>query len=473
MDATRPPPPSSTPAPTSAPTAARAPRSPLELWGGIECTYNRVRDQYLCQLERSGHDRRIDDLDLVAGLGLRTLRYPLLWERTAPRGLDAIDWSWSDARLARLQALGVAPIVGLVHHGSGPPGTDLLDPEFPARLAAYAGAVAARYPWVSRYTPVNEPLTTARFSGLYGHWYPHRSDDAAFAAALVGQCRATQLAMRAIRAANPDARLVVTEDLGMTLSGPRLAYQADFENERRWLSFDLLCGHVDREHPLYRYLLRAGIHPRALDELRGEPPPDLLGVNHYVTSVRFLDDRLEHYPAALIGGNGRHAYVDVEAVRVCEEGGVEPHELLTEVWQRYLRPFAVTEVHLACSEDEQLRWLKEVWDAARRCHDAGAPILAVTAWSLLGAFDWHCLVTRAEGCYEPGAFDVRCDPPRPTALCELIRALASGVEPRHPALAGPGWWRRPERLLYPPTRRGPRGLSPRHGLERHPRLESA
>lgn len=358
-------------------------------------------------------------------------------------------------------------MLGLVHHGSGPQGTDLLDPEFPAKLAAYAGAVAARYPWVDRWTPVNEPLTTARFSGLYGHWYPHRRDPGAFLAALYHQCRATQLAMRAIRAVNPDARLVVTEDLGMVLSGPRLAYQAEFENERRWLSFDLLCGVVDREHPMYRYLVCNGVSARALDELRDEPAPDILGVNHYVTSVRFLDERLEHYPADMIGGNGRHAYVDVEAVRVCEEGGVEAHELLTQVWQRYHRPFAVTEAHLGCSEDEQLRWLKEVWDAAHRCHAAGAPLLAVTAWSLLGAYDWDSLVTRDAGSYEPGAFDVRHDPPRATALCELIRALAAGAEPSHPALAGPGWWRRPERLLYPPIRRGPRGLGVRAGERKH------
>jgi dTDP-4-dehydrorhamnose reductase len=411
----------------------------------------------------------------MAGLGLRTLRYPLLWERTAPRGcrLDAIDWRWSDARLARLQALGVTPILGLVHHGSGPADTDLLDPEFPARLADYAGAVAARYPWASLYTPINEPLTTARFSGLYGHWYPHRRDPEAFLAALVNQCRATQLAMRAVRAVNPAARLVVTEDLGLTLSTPRLAYQADFENERRWLSFDLLCGAVDREHPLHRYMRRHDVSARALDQLRDEPAPDLLGVNHYITSVRFLDDRLEHYPAALIGGNGRHAYADVEAVRVCEEDASLVHELLTQVWQRYHRSFAVTEVHLGCSEDEQLRWLKEVWDAAHRCHHAGAPLLAVTAWSLLGAFDWDSLVTRDAGSYEPGAFDVRCEPPRPTALAELIRALAAGAEPLHPALASPGWWRRPERLLYPPIRRGARGLCARASGDRSARLERA
>ena len=48
------------------------------------------------------------------------------------------DWRWTDARLADLRALGIAPIAGLVHHGSGPRYTTLLDPDFPEQLAAYA-----------------------------------------------------------------------------------------------------------------------------------------------------------------------------------------------------------------------------------------------------------------------------------------------------------------------------------------------
>ena len=62
--------------------------------------------------------------------------------------------------------------MGLVHHGSGPAGTDLLDEGFAEGLARFARAVAERFPWVEDWTPVNEPLTTARFSALYGHWYP-------------------------------------------------------------------------------------------------------------------------------------------------------------------------------------------------------------------------------------------------------------------------------------------------------------
>ncbi|HKP47883.1 MAG TPA: hypothetical protein VJT50_14880, partial [Pyrinomonadaceae bacterium] len=144
-----------------------------ELWAGIECTVNRVGDSYWDQLERGGHALRSRDLERLAELGVRTIRYPILWERTAPVSLDHPDWSWADERMQTLRDADLTPIVGLVHHGSGPAYTNILDRHFPEKLARFARAVAQRYPWVSSYTPVNEPLTTARFSCLYGHWYPH------------------------------------------------------------------------------------------------------------------------------------------------------------------------------------------------------------------------------------------------------------------------------------------------------------
>lgn len=102
-----------------------------EVWAGVECTVNRVEDEYFDQLERTGHSARLKDLDRLAELGVRVLRYPVLWERTAPLGIDNIDWKWPDERLNRLQELGIQPIIGLLHHGSGPRYTFLLDPAFP------------------------------------------------------------------------------------------------------------------------------------------------------------------------------------------------------------------------------------------------------------------------------------------------------------------------------------------------------
>lgn len=427
-----------------------------EVWGGVECTFNRVGDAYFDQLERSGHAHRIDDIDLFADLGIRALRYPILWERIAPGGLAAADWSWADDRLQRIAAAGVEPIVGLVHHGSGPSPAGLLDPEFPERLAQYARAVARRYPWVKRYTPVNEPLTTARFAGLYGHWHPHERDDRVFAQILINQCRAVALSMRAIREIVPDSRLIQNEDIGKTYSGSRLSYQADFENERRWLSFDLLCGRVGKRHPMWRYLTWLGVSEDELAFFEREPcPPDMIGVDYYVTSERFLDDRIELYPGAMVGGNGRESYVDVEAVRVCDDGIAGLESIIWEVWDRYCLPIAVTEAHLGSTTDEQMRWLWEMWDAVNKARWEGVDIRALTVWALLGNYDWDSLVTRGDGRYEPGVFAVYDNEPRPTELAGMVRALARKGMHYHPALHSPGWWRRPERLLYPAlSRRG-------------------
>ena len=427
-------------------------RPPLEVWAGVECTVNRVGDRYFDQLEQNGHATRLSDLDLFAELGVSAIRYPVLWERTAPNGLESADWSWADERLERLRSLGICPIVGLVHHGSGPRDTSLIDPEFPEKLAVYARAVASRYPWVSYYTPVNEPLTTARFSGMYGHWYPHGCDGLTFARALLTQCRGVALAMRAIREVNPNAQLVQTDDLGKIFSTPLLAYQAEFENERRWLSFDLLCGRVNQGHPMWEYLCSlVGVDEGELEWFLDNPcPPDIIGINHYLTSDRFLDERLENYPPSVHGGNGKHQYADVEAVRVCAEGSAGPRTLLKEAWERYNLPIAITEVHLGCTREEQLRWLKEVWDAAQYARTVGVDVRAITAWSLLGAYNWNSLVTRDTGHYEPGVFDLRGSVPRPTALARMLKDLATEREPDHPLLSIPGWWRRPERLLYPP-----------------------
>ncbi|MES2760030.1 MAG: family 1 glycosylhydrolase [Pseudomonadota bacterium] len=424
----------------------------MALWGGLECTVNRVGGRFFSQLERNGHERRPDDLARFASLGIGALRYPLLWERIAPDGLAAADWDFADRQLPAMRAAGITVIAGLVHHGSGPRHTSLLDPAFAARLAEYAGAVAARYPWIAFYTPVNEPLTTARFSGLYGLWYPHRSDDRSFIEALLNQCRAVVLSMRAIRRVNPQAKLVQPDDLGKNYSTEALAQLAGFYNERRWLGWDLLCGMVGPQHALWPYLSGSGIDPADILWFRDNPcPPDIVGVNYYVTSERWLDHRTERYPPHLAGMVDGKPCVDIEAARALATPtpGIGP--LLEEIWQRYHLPLAVTEAHIAGSREDQLRWLLEIWQAGEAARAKGVDLRAVTAWALLGSFDWNSLVTRDDGYYESGAFDIRAPAPRPTAVAGLMRELAAGDTPSHPALQGQGWWRRQCRLPGEPA----------------------
>jgi dTDP-4-dehydrorhamnose reductase len=423
----------------------------LELWGGHECTVNRLGGAFHDQTLRSGHHDRVEDLERFADLGLKALRYPVLWERIAPQQPDAFDWRWTDERLARIRELGMRPIAGLIHHGSGPRYTSLLDGGFAAGFANFARAAAERYPWVGEWTPVNEPLTTARFSALYGHWYPHVCDEHLFWAALLNQVDGTRLAMREIRAVNPQAKLIQTEDLGRTYSTRAVSHQADFDNARRWMTWDLLCGQVTREHLLWERLEGFGLGDR-LRAIADDPcPPDVLGVNHYLTSDRFLDHRVGDYPPERIGGNASNAFADVEAVRVClpAPGGLEG--ALDEAWARYGRPLAVTESHNGCTREDQVRWVREAWESAGRLRGRGVDVRAVTAWALLGTYDWNSLLTRHLGHYEVGAFDVRVNPPRPTAIAAELKRLGSGAGAQHPGTLGPGWWRRDLRLQFRPV----------------------
>ena len=413
----------------------------------MECTINRVNDSYFDQLKCSGFYERSSDMELIAGLGMKAFRFPVLWEFHQPDKNKDIDWSWAEKNLQALRDHQIEPIAGLVHHGSGPSYTSLADKRFPVLLSRYAAAVAKQFPWINYYTPVNEPLTTARFSGLYGIWYPHKSNDLSFARMLINQLKGVVLSMQEIRKVNPHAKLVQTEDLGKTYAASFLQYQADFENERRWLTGDVLCGKVLPGHEMWDYLTGAGIDEADLYFFAENPcPPDIMGFNHYVTSERFLDDDIEKYPSGMHGGNWLDRYVDTEAVRIDHDQPSGLRLLLTEAWERFKLPMAITEAHIHCTREEQMRWIKEVWDTCVEVNQSGMQVKAVTVWSLLGAFGWNRLLTCDQGDYEPGVFDLRSKLPRPTALSKLIRSLATLGSYDHPLLQEKGWWHRAGRF---------------------------
>ena len=134
----------------------------------------------------------------------------------------------------------------------------------------------------------------------------------------------------------------------------------------------------------------------------------------------------------------------------------DPVRLLREAWERYRRPAGGHRSPPGMHPRGATALVRG--DVGRRgaARDEGADVRAVTAWSLLGAYDWDSLSTRDDGHYESGVFDLRGPRPRPTALVPLLRDLAAGRRADHPVLDMPGWWHRPERLLVPwarPARR--------------------
>ena len=408
------------------------------MWASPEPTAARVdASRTVDQLALTGHDTRDGDVARLASLGVDASRTPVLWERAAPDDPADVDLTWATRRLGALAAAGVEPIVTLLHHGSGPRYTDLLDPAFPALFADYAETVARAAPWVRRWTPINEPLTTARFSTLYGVWYPNLRDDRAFGRALVHQTLAQQAAMARIRDVRADAEFVVTEDLQRFAAGDGgVRGYAAFLRERMYLSIELVAGRVDAHHPLASFLTdRCGVLPAELDALRaGAAVPDLVAFNHYPHSERYLFSRGE--------GVG-----DVPSVYVAGEEPPRAAPLLRDAARRLRLPVGLGEVHVHGSATERVRWLAQHAHDAIALRDAGVDVRAVGVWAAFGMTDWHSLLRDDAGVAEDGIYTFAGPDaePQPTALTGAVRELARTGTLRAPA--EPGWWEADDRFI--------------------------
>lgn len=333
----------------------------------------------------------------------------MLWERD--------DLDWARTRLEALRARDVEPIVTLLHHGSGPARTNLLDEHFPRLFAEYAERVGRAFPWVRRWTPINEPLTTARFSTLYGFWYPNRVDDhAAFGQAITNEILGIIGAMERIRAINPGAQLVMTEDLQRFTAGDAAVrdYVAH-KRERMYLSAELLMGRVVPGHALYRYLTEechvAAARLRTIAERA--TPPDVMGFNYYPHSERFLFA-------------GEHGIQNVPSVTV-EERAITPRPLLRAAYERLGLPLAISEIHVHGDETERTRWLHARVDDAVALREEGIPIVAAGAWAAFGMIDWHSVLRARDGVVEDGiyAFARPGEVPQPTAVSRALQSLTS------------------------------------------------
>jgi dTDP-4-dehydrorhamnose reductase len=413
---------------------------PLELWASPEPTFARidattVRDQSA----ETGLDVRLDDAERIAALGVTVSRAPVLWERVSPDDPHQSDFREPERRLNGLRAAGIEPIVTLLHHGSGPQYTDLLDPAFPMWFAEHAEATARAFPWVRRWTPINEPLTTARFATLYGVWYPNMRDDRGFGRAMVNQTLAQQAAMRRIRRVIPDAQFVLTEDLQRHAAGDdRVAQYVAFLRERVYLSVELVAGRVGDDHPLATFLTeRCGVNALELAMMqRDAAAPDLVAFNHYPHSERYLfthGDDVADVPAVYVAGQPAPA--------------VAP--LLRAAAERLHLPLAVGEVHAHAPAAERVRWLAQHAADVQLVRDEGVDVRAFGAWAAFGMIDWHSLLRARARVAEDGIYTFAGPngTPQPTAVADALRELAASGRIDDGGVRG--WWERADRALAP------------------------
>ncbi len=404
----------------------------LEYWASPEPTIARVRaDVYRDQRRETGHYQRLGDIERLASLGITATRYPVLWESVAPTHPSDRNYAWEDERLRELERFSIEPIVTLMHHGSGPSYTSLSDPAFPELFADYAEATARRYPHVARWTPLNEPLTTARFSTLYGVWYPNERSDAAFGRAIVNETLAYLLAVRRIRRIVPAARFMLTEDLQNFVAGDARARDyARHKHERSFLSIELAAGLVTPAHAMWEYLTRVcDISTRTLERIRRlAARPDVVGWNYYPNSERYLSTRPD-------GSFENRSLID------CLDVNLDPKPLLREASRRLNLPFAISEVHVHGTDRDRAHWLIERHGDVNVLRNEGVDIGAFGAWAAFGLVDWNSLLRERNDAIEDGLFACRPDGGVPELMLagDVFRSFRrrSAV-----SVPGRGWWDR-------------------------------
>ena len=184
-------------------------------------------------------------------------------------------------------------------------------------------------------------------------------------------------------------------------------------------AFDLLPAGSSPGHPILQLAAQqGGVATTQLDELAtGEATPDIIGINHYLTSERFLDHRVERYPERR--GRDRTAATPMSMSRRCASPGCAPSsgpaQRLREAWERYgtadRRHRGPPRLHprragaLVARDVDRGRAER----GTRRRHPRGHAVGDVRA------VDWRSLLTRREGIYDVGAFDTRGPKPRADA----------------------------------------------------------
>ena len=377
-----------------------------------------------------------EDIDLMAGLGVRTVRYGIPWHRISPSP-GQWEWTWADRPIERLLAAGIHPIVDLVHYGT-PAWIEgaWANPSLPEHMAEYAARAAERFGGrVHLWTPLNEPRITAWGCGMSGVWPPYRRGWRGFVAVLLAVCWGIVLAGENLRAADPENVLVPIDAANRWLpphpAEPALMAATEFRRDLMFLALDLLAGQVDTAHRLWPWLLRHGATEGGLAWFRERPvTPDILGINLYPMLSQKQWVRTASGRARL-----RFPYGSAETVE----------QIITDYWERYRRPMLIGETAGRGSVARRLAWLRESTEGVRRLRARGIPLIGYTWWPMYDLVAWayqHSQAPLGRFVVPMGLWGLDPDTldRTPTPLVDAYRDLArSGAEAAGPlAVAPPG-----------------------------------
>jgi beta-glucosidase/6-phospho-beta-glucosidase/beta-galactosidase len=385
---------------------------------GFECTaFPQVGTD---ELEQTEHLRWwASDLLRVRETGVRVIRYGIPWHIVNPAP-HVYDWSWTDQALDLMDTLGLVPIVDLFHFGTPLWIEDgILNPIFAEMQSWYAAAFARRYPHLLYYTPTNEPYIEASFGAEWAIWYPFRRGQRNAARAFVNVAGGLSRSMIEIRRVQPAALMMIADtcEYYHSLDGA-FQEEADFRTERRFLVHDMYQGLLDRQHPMWDYLVRNGVEEWELDWFLQNPVRlDILGLDYY----RHSEHQLRRGP------NGERI----------DESPIEDESRLlgwAELTRQYSSRYNGVPVILAETnmegEEARIRWVEYIVEQTRVARGNGVPVCGFTYYGAIDHVDWDTALRMRNNNINPcGMWSLHREGDRlvrrPTALVDLYRRFTS------------------------------------------------
>ena len=346
---------------------------------GIECSYPTIEQGKVRrdELEECRHyECWQEDLHLVKDMGLQYLRYGLPYYRIH-QGPGKYDWEFADQVMGEMKRLGITPILDLMHFGVPDWLGNYQNPELPIHFAAYAEAVARRYPWVRHYTPVNEIYVTAKASAQDGLWNEQLKSERGFVTALKHGVASNILACQAIARVRPNAIIVQAESaeyLHDASAQPRP--EISLQNRLRFLSLDLNYA-VPPDADVCLYLMDNGLTREEYEWfMAGEPPGhQIMGSDYY-------------------GHNEKIITPDNQTIIAEDVFGW--YQIVKGYYQRYQKPVFHTETNVANAEQAPT-WLWKQWMNVLRLRQEGTPVVGFTWYSLTDQIDWDIELAEKKG----------------------------------------------------------------------------
>lgn len=325
------------------------------LMGGFECADHINRSGTRVNLlQETEHDIRAEEdyADLVS-LGITTVREGICWSavETAPY---VFDFSGVQTVIEAAEAQGVQQIWDLCHFGY-PDGLYPTHPHFCKRFTALCHAFAVFHKAHSvqqlLVVPVNEISFLSWHSGDVRGTVPFAVNcgfDIKY-----HLCKAAILGIKALKAADPDCRIILVEPLIKIHPGAEINLNLIKDlNEHQFQAMDIIAG-------------------RICPELGGkEDYLDILGFNYYWNS------QWEH-------GIGTLPWPEEEQKR--ERLSV----MLASAYERYTRPFFISETgHFG---DGRAAWIEEIVQECITVINAGIPLLGMCIYPVTDRPDWDDL----------------------------------------------------------------------------------